>query len=421
MRVPAAFLLALALAACTTPQAPAGRWVAIWAASQQIPEERNALEPDDYTDATLRQYVRVTRGAKLLRLRVSNAFGTEPLHITAATIALGAPGSPRVQAQTITPLRFSGDRDVLIPAGADYLSDPVAFDAPAFSDIAVSLHFEHAPAQQTGHPGSRLTSFIGHGDLTAAADFAPAKEIAHWYHIAAIEAVSDAGAEAVAVIGDSITDGRGSTTDGNDRWPDQLSHRLQAAPATRRLSVLNLGVGGNRLLQDGLGPNAVARFDRDVIAQAGVRYVIVLEGVNDLGTLSHDATPEQHAELVARMIGAYEQMIARAHAHGVRIYGATILPYMGAANYAPTPANEADRQAVNAWIRAPGHFDAVIDFDAVMRDPTRPDALLPAYETGDHLHPNVAGYGAMAGAVPLSLFQTPPPFQIAPLRADRAP
>ncbi len=398
-----ALLLALALTACMTPQASGERWVAVWAASQQIPEERNALAPEDYADTTLRQYVRVTRGGTELRVHLSNAFGTEPLHIGAATIALGTPGSPRVRAETITALTFSARRDVVIPAGADYLSDPVAFDAPAFSDIAISLHFEHAPSQQTGHPGSRLTSFIAHGDLTGASDFTPSKTIDHWYQIAAIDAVSDNGA-AVAIIGDSITDGRGSTTNGNDRWPDQLAARLQASPVTRGLSVLNFGVGGNRLLLDGLGPSAMARFDRDVITQAGVRSVIVLEGINDLGTLSKDATPQQHAELVAHMIAAYEQMIARAHAHELRIYGATILPFMGTPVYTPTSENEADRQAVNAWVRTSGAFDAVIDFDTAMRDPAHPDQLRPEYDTGDHLHPNVAGYHAMAEAVPLDLF-----------------
>jgi lysophospholipase L1-like esterase len=208
------------------------------------------------------------------------------------------------------------------------------------------------------------------------------------------------------VLGDSITDGHGATDNADDRWPDRLADRLQASPEGRRFSVLNQGIGGNRLLLDGLGPNALARFDRDVLAQAGVSHLIVLEGVNDLGTLTRDApaSPEEHAALVQRMIGAYQQIAMRARARGVRVIGATILPYGSSGYYHPTPLNEADRQAVNRWIRTPGAFDAVIDFDAVTRDPSRPDRMLPAYDSGDGLHPSPAGYRAMGDAVPLSLF-----------------
>ncbi|MES1198351.1 MAG: SGNH/GDSL hydrolase family protein [Pseudomonadota bacterium] len=399
-----AFLFAFALAWCVTSSAFAERWVAAWATSQQIPESRNALDPADFHDATLRQVIHTTMGGDHVRVHISNVFGTAALHISAATIARGTPGAERIDASTLTTLTFAGQRDVTIPTGAEYISDPVAFATPAFSDIAISLHYDDAPAQQTSHPGSRTDSFIGPGDLTSAPDFHAAKSVAHWYQIAALDVLAPDNAAAISVIGDSITDGRGSTTNGNDRWTDQLAARLQASPHTRQLSVLNHGIGGNRLLNEGLGPNALSRFDRDVLTEAGVRYVIVLEGINDLGGLPKDATEADHAALVAHMIGAYQQMITRAHAHGLKIFGATILPDMGTPVYTPTTANEADRQAVNTWIRAAGHFDAVIDFDAVMRDPAHPDQMLPAYDTGDHLHPNPAGYHAMAAAVPLSLF-----------------
>jgi len=207
-------------------------------------------------------------------------------------------------------------------------------------------------------------------------------------------------------LGDSITDGHGATTNGNDRWTDVLAARLQSSAKTRNIGVSNQGIGGNHLLIDGLGPNALARFDRDVLAPAGVKWVIVFEGVNDLGGLAriHEVSQEDHAALVQRVIGAYRQIAERAHAHGLRVYGATITPYTGSGYYHPGPLSEADRQAVNRWIRAAGNFDAVIDFDAVVRDPAQPGQLLPAYDCGDHLHPSPAGYKAMGDAIPPTLF-----------------
>jgi lysophospholipase L1-like esterase len=213
-------------------------------------------------------------------------------------------------------------------------------------------------------------------------------------------------AASIVALGDSITDGHGATTNGNDRWTDVLAQRLQASPNTRNIGVSNQGIGGNHLLIDGLGPNALARFDRDVLAPAGVRWVILFEGVNDLGGLARngEVTPPEHAALVKRVLSAYEQIVLRAHAHGLRVLGATITPYVGSDYYHPGPLSETDRQAVNTWIRAAGHFDAVIDFDSVVRDPQHPDRLLPTYDCGDHLHPSPAGYRAMGEAISLSLF-----------------
>jgi lysophospholipase L1-like esterase len=221
-----------------------------------------------------------------------------------------------------------------------------------------------------------------------------------------VDVTAPSQAACVVVLGDSITDGHGATTDGNNRWPDVLAKRLQSAPATREFAVLNEGIGGNRLLLDGLGPNALARFDHDVLAKAGVRYLIVLEGVNDIGTLARNGEVPQteHDALVHRMVSAYEQIIARARAHGIKVIGATILPFLGSQFYHPGPSSELDRQTVNQWIRAPGHFDAVIDFDKVTRDPEHPDHLLATFDSGDHLHPSPPGYAAMAEAVPLSFF-----------------
>ncbi len=384
--------------------APGERWVTAWATSQQIPEPRNALPAEDLKDATLRQVVRIQIAGTSLRIRFSNAFGAAPLRIGAATIARASdPASARIDPATLRALGFGGARAVTIPAGAEYWSDPVTLPVEAGADLAITLYLPDSPAQQTGHPGSRATSWYLHGDRTADADLPGAKSVDHWYQLAAIETVS-ATASAVVVLGDSITDGSGIRPNSNTRWTDALQRRLRADPATREMAVLNAGIGGNRLLEDGLGPNALARFDRDVLVPPGVTHLIVLEGVNDLGTLTRDApaTPEAHAALVERMIGAYRQIVARARAHGIKAIGATILPYGASSYYHPDAQNEADRAAINAWIRTPGNFDAVIDFDAAMRDPAAPNRIRKEYDN-DGLHPSVAGYQAMADAVPLSL------------------
>jgi lysophospholipase L1-like esterase len=240
----------------------------------------------------------------------------------------------------------------------------------------------------------------------SAANPTEAKHVDHWYQISEIDVQGAPGAATVVALGDSITDGHGATTNGNDRWTDVLAQRLQSSTETRNIGVSNQGIGGNHLLTDGLGPNALARFDRDVLAPAAVRWVIVFEGVNDLGGLARDGevSAAEHAARVQQVLSAYHQIIARAHAHGLRVYGATITPYVGSNYYHPGPLSEGDRLAVNQWIRGAGHFDAVIDFDSVLRDPEHPERLLPGYDCGDHLHPSPAGFRAMANAVSLTLF-----------------
>lgn len=345
-----------------------------------------------------------------MRLWLSNRFGATPLHLTAVHIAHAvAANSDKIAPSTDKAVTFSGSADVTIPPHADYLSDPLSFPVAALSDVAVTLHLDSSPAEETGHPGSRATSYVVHGDLVSAAELPTPQKVDHWYFLAGLDVTAPPDARAIVVLGDSITDGHGATTNGNDRWTDVLAARLEASAATRNVAVLNHGIGGNHLLTDGLGPNALSRFDHDVIAQAGVRYLIVLEGINDVGTLSlkGDTARADHDALVKRIIAAYEQIVARAHTHGIQVIGGTILPFMGSNYYHPGPANETDRQAVNAWIRAPGHFDAVIDFDALTRDPQHPDTLLPADDFGDHLHPSPAGYAAMGRAIPLGLFTLP--------------
>ena len=383
------------------------RWVGAWAASQQLVEPNNALSAEDLHDATLRQIVHLSLGGSEIRLRLSNRFGTTPLHLTAVHIARAvAANSSKIAPGSDKPITFSGLPEVTIPAHADFLSDRIAFPVKAFDDVAITLHIDAPPNEQTGHPGSRATSYLAHGDLVAAAELAGAKTVEHWYFIAAIDVAAAPEASAVVVLGDSITDGRGSTTNGNDRWTDVLSRRLQVSASTRNVAVLNHGIGGNHLLTDGLGPNALSRFDHDVIAQSGVRWLVVLEGINDIGMLSREGeVPRaEHDALVRRMIGAYGQLITRAHGHDIKVIGGTILPFVGSGYYHPGPANEADRQAVNEWIRGAGHFDAVIDFDKITRDTQHPEQLLPEFDSGDHLHPSPAGYTAMAEGIPLSLF-----------------
>lgn len=399
-------LVALALGgAVAAAGAPKERWVAAWATSQQIPEERNALKPEELKDATLRQIVRIQIAGKRLRVRFTNAYGTQPLVIGAATIARSAdPASARLAPQFPAVLRFDGAERVTIPAGAEYWSDPVPLEVAAGTDLAISIYLPDAPAQQTGHPGSRATSYYVHGNLVTAMDLPGAKTVDHWYQLAGIETVSSS-ASAVVVFGDSITDGAATKPNTNTRWTDALQLRLRGTRDRGDMAVLNAGIGGNRLLNDGLAANALARFDRDVLTPPGVTHLIILEGVNDLGTLTREApvSAAEHAALVGRMIGALRQMVLRARSHGIVAIGGTILPYAGSGYYHPDAANEADRQAVNAWIKAPGNFDAVIDFDAIMRDPARPTYMLPAYDSGDGLHPSIAGYRAMAEAVPLAL------------------
>jgi lysophospholipase L1-like esterase len=269
------------------------------------------------------------------------------------------------------------------------------------ADVAITTVTKSAPSDVTGHPGSRTTSYFAYGSAAPdAADLPEATRTDHWYFMCSLDVWTTKPAAAVAILGDSITDGRGSTTNGNDRWPDILSQRLRANPTTANVAVLNHGVGGGRVLRDGLGVSALRRFDRDIIAQPGVKWLVILEGVNDLGTSS----PETVAQTAQDLIAAFDQMITRAHDHGIKVYGATIMPFGGFKSY-DTPEREAARQTVNAWIRSSGRFDGVIDFDAVARDPENPSRLSAVTDGGDHLHLSAAGYKHIAGAIDLGLFE----------------
>ncbi|HEX4096589.1 MAG TPA: SGNH/GDSL hydrolase family protein [Caulobacteraceae bacterium] len=343
-------------------------------------------------------------GGKRLRVRLSNVFGTQPLPLSAHVALAKAAGSPAIRPGTDRALTFGGRSEAVIPAGGEIWSHPVALAAPPLSDLVVSLHFGQPPQGQTSHPGSRTTSWLVHGDRASAPDLSGGRQVAHWFELSGVEVETSRTPRGVIVaLGDSITDGRGSTTNGDDRWPDRLARRLQGTPGFAGIGVVNAGIGGNRVLADSLGPSALGRLERDVLSEPGVKTLIVLEGINDLGVLDRDRPSDAAREAQVRQLeDAYARIIDDAHAHGITVIGGTLTPDGGTQTYPTTLPDEAARQELNAWIRAPGHFDAVADFDAALRDPGQPSRLELAFDSGDHLHPSPAGYQAMAEVVPIA-------------------
>ncbi|MBY0238962.1 MAG: SGNH/GDSL hydrolase family protein [Burkholderiaceae bacterium] len=402
---------ALAICLLSTTMADAAQshpehWVAAWGTAQMVPEGDNALPGQHWRNASLRQVARLSLGGKRVRVRLSNAFGVAPLQVDAASIALAPKlGSADVDGATLRALSFNGRSQVMIPAGAEFYSDPVDLAVGAGGDVAISLHFSAEPARQTGHPGSRSNSYLLPGNRVADAAWPQAQSVPRWYVLSDVEVLADAASRAMVAIGDSITDGYGVVNDSNTRWTDVLATRLRAANLP--VGVVNAGIGGGRLLRDGLGPNLSARFLRDVIGRAGVTHALVLIGVNDMGGQHRNSpdTPADRQRLLADMQAAYRQLADQAHAHGVCLLGATITPYAGSGYYHPEAENEADRVALNDWMRSSGVFDHVVDFDAALRDPARPAHLDKAYDSGDGLHPSAAGYRALADAVPLQVLR----------------
>ena len=338
-----------------------------------------------------------------MRVRFTNEFGTEPLRIDAASVALSA-GDSAIQPGSLRALTFGGRPSITIPPGAQALSDSVDLSTPNFADLAVSLFL---PLQRisnvSGHSGAQQTNYIQSGNEVSAPRLSAPVTTPSWFFLKGVDVLPVAPqTAAVVAFGDSITDGAHATENENHRWPDYLAVRLHNNPATANLSVLNEGIGGNCVLITCTGPNALARFDRDVLAQAGVRYVIVLESINDIGSLHNVNQPDYHLTAEDLEQGL-SQLVARAHEHGIKVFGATITPYQGA-GYA-TDKGEQIREAVNTWILTSGVFDGTVDFDKATRDPNHPLAFASQYDSGDHLHPKDAGYSAMADSIDLSLFQ----------------
>jgi len=376
-------------------------WVGSWACSPQLVEPQNRPPDPGLPGNTLRQVVHLTLSGGQIRLRFSNEFGASPLVLETVHIALPATGPGSIQPDMDRPVTFNGKPSVIIPPGTLTFSDPINFPVAALSDLVVTLKASKVPDGITGHPGSRETSFISVGDEVSAATLTNPVMTDHWYVLDGVDVRAKGDAGVVVALGDSITDGRGSITNENTRWPDDLARNLAADKRYADVGVLNHGIGGNNILHDGLGPSALARFDRDVIAQSGVRWVLVFEGVNDIGG-SRAAERGQTSDVADRIIAAYRQLILRAHTHGLLIYGATITPF-GKSQYS-SDATETARQKVNTWIRTSGEFDAVVDFDKATRDPNDPTQLAADVDSGDHLHLNTEGYKRMAAAIDLKLF-----------------
>jgi lysophospholipase L1-like esterase len=389
---------ALALVSFCLPLRPANaaspqHWVGTWATAIVPEPNKSGLFAHE---TTLSQTVHVSMAGSNVRVVLTNEFGTTPLLISGAEIA--TTGTNAAEAH----LTFAGQTSVTVPAGAVMLSDTVSFKLAALSDLTIKLLL---PAQDVAtlsqHSGAQATNYMADGDQLAVASLTAPQPFTQWLFLKSVDVQAAEGAAAIVTFGDSITDGARSTANTNARWPDELARRLQVGKATGRLGVLNLGIGGNRVLHDGYGPNALARFDRDVLAQAGVRYVILMEGINDIG---HAYGPKGGGDLVtaADLIAGLSQLAERAHTHGIKVIGATLTPYIGA-GYA-SPAGEQIREAVNAWVRTSKQLDGVVDFDKATQDAANPLVFSAADDSGDHLHPGDAGYKAMADSINLALF-----------------
>jgi lysophospholipase L1-like esterase len=393
--------VALLLLLTTRVEAERATWVATWGASPQDAAE----DAERVRNATIRQFVRISLGGSKVRIRLSNAYGTEPVLIRSTHLALRGARN-RIVPGTDRAVTFRGLGAVTIPAGGVALSDAVDLALPDLADVAISLYLPGDVAIRTEHTFAMATSLVSPpGDFSARTDFTPARTTDRVLLATDLEVAARGGSRAVVVLGDSVADGIGSTMDAHQRWPDHLARRLLADRRLPRTAVINQGIAGNRILHDWIGTRALARMDRDVLARPGVRYVIVFIGLNDFGI---PAAFDRPAEEVSAddVIEGLQQIIARTRAAGLKVYGGTLKPMEGSRRRGYySPASEAKRQAVNRWIRTSRAFDAVIDFDAVVRDPERPARLLPAYDSGDGSHPNDRGYKAIADAIDLALFR----------------
>lgn len=403
----------LIFSACVPISAQAPHWIGTWGASPapQLPDAAEMFSHHLlFQNQTIREIVHTSAAGHTLRVRLSNAYGRESVTIAAAHIALRDRDSSIVTT-TDHALTFSGRASVTIPPDAVVLSDAVQLEVAPLSDVAISIYLPKAVAGAGIHYSAQQTGYIASGDQTASATFPTTQKITSWVFLTGLDVEAPSNTATIVAFGDSITDGALSTVDANRRWPNILADRLAASHGQHaELGVIDEGIGGNRILHDPasnveFGVSALARFDRDVLAQPGVRYLIVLEGINDIGHTGSSA-PASEEVSAEDIIAGLKQMIDRAHEKGIKIFGATLTPFQGTVypGYF-TPQKEIKRKAVNEWIRTSHAFDGVIDFDKAVQDPSHPDRMLPANDGGDHLHPSDAGYKAMGEAIDLSLFQ----------------
>ncbi len=406
----AAAAVAFAAMLATAPLSSAAEdWIGTWTASAQPvwgPDFAVPMGiPANYRDQTIRQVARISIGGKQLRIRLSNEYGDMPLTIGEAHVAL-ADADGNIKGGSDHALTFSGNASVTIPPGAPIVSDPVDFAVDPLSRVSVSLYFPKVAPATTVHWDGHDTAYVASGNKVSDVEFKADSKQTQRIFLSDIIVDAPAGARAVVMFGDSITDGDGSTVDGNDRWPDNLAARLVQAGAP--VAVLNQGISGAKILTDRMGVNALARFDEDVLSEPHADTVVLMMAINDIGWPGCGLAPDDPEPTAAELIDGYRQLIARAHVHGMRIIGATLTPFGGAFFGTPfdgyyTDAKEKIRNAVNDFIRNSGEFDGVIDFDKVVEDPQNPGHIQASYDKGDHLHPNPAGYKAMAELIDLGV------------------
>ena len=374
-----------------------GHWIGTWGTAPQLVERHNNPPAPGLANNSLREIVQVSIGGKKVRLKLTNEFSTEATEIKAVELAIAktAGSSSEIDEATTVSLTFNGESGVTIPANGTVISDAVNFKMDDRQNVAITIHYGSASPSVSGHPGSRTTSYLKEGNTT---DFTGAIRTDHWYSIQTLEVEAPKKAGAIAILGNSITDGRGSTTNEQNRWADVLSRRLLANKATKRVGVLNMGIGGNCVLGGGLGPAAVNRYQRDLFGQEGVKWIILFEAVNDLGYARNGV---QTAE---RIIEVYKKIIDEAHQKGIRVFGATITPFKGNNYYSED--HEKGRSTINTWIRTTDLLDGVIDFDQAVRNPQDPEAMQAQFLfENDWLHLNAKGYETMGNSIDLNLFK----------------
>jgi lysophospholipase L1-like esterase len=388
-------------------RACSGNWVAAWGTAQQLAVPARAIPARETPPAkveaqTVRMVARTTVAGRAVRIALSNSFGYAPVRIDAAEIARLANGAA-IQGGSSRKLTFGGQPAVVLAPGAQIYSDPIDYDVPAQTDLAVSLYLAADSGPTTAHPIGMRNAWLAPGNQVAAVKLDGATEFHSYLWLAGVDVLADDKAATIVAFGDSITDGFGITMDSDMPWPSVLARRLGAQKQIPPRAVINMGISGNRVLKEGAGSSALARFDRDVLSRPGAKWVVLLEGINDISFSSIPGLPASEKVTAADIITGYRLLIDRAHLHGLAIIGGTLTAFEGVPTF--TEAGEKMRQEVNRWIRESGAFDAVVDFDAATRDPAAPTKLKPAYDSGDHIHPNDAGNKAMAEAIDLKLFR----------------